>query len=82
MRAAENGKYLLRAGNCGISAIIKPTGEVLDLREEKSKGVVTGEVRLIEQVTLYSGFKDLFTVFPALLTALAVMKIYKGKKAD
>ena len=82
MRAAENGKYLLRAGNCGISAIIKPAGEVLDLREEKSKGVVTGEVRLIEQVTLYSGFKDLFTVFPALLTALAVMKIYKGKKAD
>lgn len=80
MRAAENGKYLLRSGNCGISAIIKPTGEVQALRRQTSKGVLTGQVRLIEQQTLYSDFKDLFTVFPALLTALAVIRMYTAKK--
>ena len=77
MRAAENGKYLLRSGNCGISAIIKPTGEVQSVRTQTSKGVVTGEVRLIEERTLYSRFKDLFTIFPAALAALAVIKMYK-----
>ena len=82
MRAAENGKYLLRSGNCGISAIIKPTGEVQSVRTQTSKGVVTGEVQLIEEKTLYSRFKDLFTVFPALLTAIAIMKMYKGKKEN
>jgi apolipoprotein N-acyltransferase len=80
MRAAENGKYLLRSGNCGISAIIKPTGEVQSIRTQTSKGVVTGEVQLIEKTTLYSRFKDLFTVFPAALAALAVIKMYKSKK--
>ena len=80
MRAAENGKYLLRSGNCGISAIIKPTGEVQSVRTQTSKGVVTGEVQLIEKTTLYSRFKDLFTVFPAALAALAVIKMYKSKK--
>jgi apolipoprotein N-acyltransferase len=80
MRAAENGRYLLRSGNCGISAIIKPTGEVQSVRTQTSKGVLTGQVNLIDDRTLYSAFKDLFTVLPALLTALAVMRMYTSKK--
>ena len=80
MRAAENGRYLLRSGNCGISAIIKPTGEVQSVRTQTSKGVLTGQVHLIDDRTLYSAFKDLFTVLPALLTALAVMRMYTSKK--
>ena len=50
------------------------------MRTQTSKGVLTGQVRLIEQQTLYSDFKDLFTVFPALLTALAVIRMYTAKK--
>ncbi len=80
MRAAENGKYLLRSGNCGISAIIKPTGEVQDIRTQTSKGVVTGQVKLIAERTLYSRFKDLFTVLPAFLIAVAIMRMYKSRQ--
>lgn len=80
MRAAENGKYLLRSGNCGISAIIKPTGEVQSIRTQTSKGVVTGQISLITKRTLYSRFKDLFTVLPALLVVAAVIKMYKGRQ--
>ena len=82
MRAAENGRYLLRSGNCGISAIIKPTGEVQSIRSNTSKGVVTGQVRLIGERTLYSRFKDLFTVLPALLVVIAVIKMYGSRKQD
>ena len=82
MRAVENGRYLLRSGNCGISAVIKPTGEVQSIRTQTSKGVITDEAKLLGECTLYSRSKDLFTVLPALLTAIAVMRMYRGKKAD
>ena len=79
MRAAENGKYLLRSGNCGISAIIKPTGEIQQIRRDTSKGVVIGEAALIDHETFYSGANDLFAVFPALLTVFALIKMYEKK---
>lgn len=82
MRAVENGRYLLRSGNCGISAVIKPTGEVQSIRTQTSKGVITDEARLLDECTLYSRFKDLFTVLPALLTAIAIMRMYKSKNTD
>ena len=47
MRAVENRRYVLRAGNCGISAIISPTGEQLSVKSDKSKGAVWGKVTLI-----------------------------------
>ena len=47
MRAVENRRYVLRAGNCGISAIISPTGEQLSIKTDKSKGVVYGRATLI-----------------------------------
>ena len=82
MRAVENGRYLLRSGNCGISAVIKPTGEVQSIRTQTSKGVIADEARLIDECTLYSRSKDLFTVFPAALTAVAVMKMYRKSKKN
>ena len=82
MRAAENGKYLLRSGNCGISAVIKPTGEVQQIRSDTTKGVVTGEASLIPERTFYSCTGDLFAVLPASLAAIAVIKLYtSGKKS-
>lgn len=47
MRAVENRRYVLRAGNCGISAIISPAGEQLSVKSDKSKGAVWGKVTLI-----------------------------------
>ena len=82
MRAVENGRYLLRSGNCGISAVIKPTGEVQSIRTQTTKGVIADEAKLISECTLYSRFKDLFTVFPAALTAVAVMRMYRKSKKN
>lgn len=48
MRAVENNCYLLRAGNCGISAVISPTGEQLSAKTDSCKGVVCGEIKLSE----------------------------------
>ncbi len=80
MRAVENGRYLLRSGNCGISAVISPSGKIESIREETTKGVVTGSAALISQKTFYSRTNDLFSVVPAFLTAAAVMKAYTRRE--
>ena len=44
MRALESGRYLLRAGNDGISAIIGPRGELLAVAPEYQSTVLRGTV--------------------------------------
>ena len=44
-RALETGRYLLRATNTGISAIIDPRGAVVSRSGQFTEEVVTGEVR-------------------------------------
>ena len=44
MRALETGRYLLRAGNDGISAIIGPRGELLAMAPEYQPALLRGTV--------------------------------------
>jgi apolipoprotein N-acyltransferase len=44
MRALEAGRYLLRAGNDGVSAIIGPRGELLAVAPEYQSAVLRGTV--------------------------------------
>jgi apolipoprotein N-acyltransferase len=44
MRAAESGRFLLRAGNDGVSAIIGPRGELVALAPEYRPAVLRGTV--------------------------------------
>ena len=74
MRAAENRKWLLRAGNCGISAIISPAGEVIQSRSQREKGTVIGEISVIEEKSLYATTGDIFITLPALLTVYAILR--------
>lgn len=74
MRAAENRKWLLRAGNCGISAIISPAGEVIQSRSQREKGTVSGEISVIEEKSLYATTGDIFITLPALLTVYAILR--------
>ena len=66
MKAIESGKYLLRSGNCGISAIIAPDGTETVSRHEKTEGYIKGTANLISKNTLYTVVGDI-TVVPALI---------------
>lgn len=44
LRAAENRRFLVRAANTGISAIIDPTGRLVTSLEFGREGIVAGEV--------------------------------------
>ena len=45
MRAIETGRYMLRATNTGVTAIIDPRGEVVARLAQFTEGILTGEAR-------------------------------------
>ena len=51
MRAIEQGRYLARSANTGISGIVDPYGRVLMASELFTTQVLVGDVRLIDERT-------------------------------
>lgn len=58
MRAVETSRYLLRATNTGISAIIDHQGKVLSISPQDKVAVVRGMVEPRQGLTLYAQLKD------------------------
>ena len=54
MRAKENGKYLLRSTNDGITGIVDDDGDVVDRLPRFEPGVLTGTFHTVSGTTPYS----------------------------
>jgi apolipoprotein N-acyltransferase len=79
MRALENGRYLLRGTNNGVTAIIEPNGNVVSQLPQFEQGVLLGEVTAMEGQTPYSRWLDLPVVFISmLLIAVAGVVRYRS----
>ena len=53
-RAIENGRYLVRSANTGVSSMITPTGDVLDELDALQTGLVIADVYAREVQTPYT----------------------------
>ncbi len=71
LRAVEQGRYLVRAANTGISGIVDPYGRVVIKTPIFEQTVVTGEVRYLDGSTLYARTGDAFAYACGLVTLLA-----------
>jgi apolipoprotein N-acyltransferase len=74
VRAAEVGRYLLRATNTGVTAVIDPRGEVAETVPQFQAAVLEHTVRGYTGATPYARFGNyaiLLVVFVALLVQLA-----------
>ena len=72
MRAIEQGRYLVRAANTGISAVVDPYGRVLARSRLFEQAVVLEKVRLLKQLTPYGHVGDLTAYSLAFVTFLAL----------
>jgi len=73
MRAIEQGRYLVRSANTGISGIVDPYGRVLAKSEIFVPAVITGDVRLLSARTFYGRIGYWFEYFSLAATALVAL---------
>jgi apolipoprotein N-acyltransferase len=72
MRAIEQGRYLARAANTGISGIVDPYGRVVAKSQLFETTTVLGEVRTLQGRTLYARIGDLAAQLAVLVTLLGL----------
>jgi apolipoprotein N-acyltransferase len=74
MRAIEQGRYLIRAANTGISGLVDPYGRVLDRSALFEPAVLVGDVRFLEGLTVYARMGDALSYACLLLSAAICLR--------
>ena len=59
MRAIEEGRYLVRSANTGISGIVDPYGRVVEKTSIFQQAVLVGEARFLKASTFYARYGDI-----------------------
>ena len=72
MRAIENGRWLLRATNTGITASISPLGQVVALSPRKTRTVLEAPYSFETGTTFYTRYGDWFAGGCAIISILAL----------
>ncbi len=72
MRAIEQGRYLVRAANTGVSGIVDPYGRVLARTDLFQTTTIIGGVRFLQEHTLYATIGDVPAQLAVFLTLLAL----------
>jgi apolipoprotein N-acyltransferase len=73
MRAIEEGRYLARAANTGISGFVDPYGRVLQKSNMFESAVMVADLHFITARTTYSRIGDLVGWLSVILTAAALL---------
>jgi apolipoprotein N-acyltransferase len=73
MRAIEQGRYLARAANTGISGFVDPYGRVIQKSNMFESAVMVADLRFISVRTIYSRIGDLVGWLSVALTAAALL---------
>jgi len=72
MRAIEEGRYLVRSANTGISGIVDPYGRVVEKTSIFQQAVLVGEARFLRTSTFYARHGDILAD-AATLAAVALV---------
>ncbi len=73
VRAIEQGRYLVRAANTGITGIVDPYGRIVTRTALGDTTVVVGDVRFLQERTVYATIGDVVAFASGLLTLLALL---------
>jgi apolipoprotein N-acyltransferase len=79
MRAIEQGRYLARAANTGISGAVDPYGRVVGKSAIFEQVGLVVEVRFLQGRTIYSRIGDVAAYASLALTALALI-VVRGRR--
>lgn len=75
MRAIEQGRYLARAANTGISGVVDPYGRVVRQSAIFEQVGLVEDVRVLTSRTIYSAIGDIVVYISMVLTAVALITL-------
>lgn len=81
MRAIEQGRYLARAANTGISGLVDPYGRPVVATRVFEEAVVTVEARFLQSRTLYARIGDAVAIASLVVTLAAAAWIAGTRRA-
>ena len=81
MRAIEEGRFLARAANTGISGFVDPYGRVLTRTPLFESAVRVEELRFLTDRTIYNRIGDLVAWLSLLVTAAALIATRRPKRS-
>jgi len=73
MRAIEEGRYMVRAANTGISGIVDPYGRVLERTDIFQAAVLVGAARFLRTSTFYARHGDILAYASVVMTAALLL---------
>jgi apolipoprotein N-acyltransferase len=73
MRAIENGRYLARAANTGISGFVDPYGRVIAKSDLFEEALLVDDLRFLQTRTIYTRIGDLLAWLCLALTTAALV---------
>jgi apolipoprotein N-acyltransferase len=73
IRAIEEGRYLVRSANTGVSGIVDPYGRVLARSGIFERAVLVGEARFLTTSTFYARHGDILAYASVVATALLLL---------
>jgi apolipoprotein N-acyltransferase len=80
LRAIENGRYIVRSANTGISTIITDKGRVINQLDALREGYISAEVKLCSSKTVYTVTGNLIVIISfAYVMILSYMTLSKRK---
>jgi apolipoprotein N-acyltransferase len=79
MRAIENGRYLVRSANTGISGVVDPYGRVVAQSRIFEQAVIVSQARFLRTSTFYARHGDVFA-YASALAAVAMLVFGPGSR--
>jgi apolipoprotein N-acyltransferase len=80
MRAIEQGRYLARAANTGISGVVDPYGRVVQQSAIFEQAGLVETVRILSGRTIYSRIGDAIAYLSIVVTILALVVLHGRKR--
>jgi apolipoprotein N-acyltransferase len=80
MRAIEEGRYLVRSANTGVSGIVDPYGRVLERTDIFQAAVLVGEARFLRSSTFYARHGDVIAYASVVATAVLLLVAGVGSR--
>jgi apolipoprotein N-acyltransferase len=78
MRALENGRYLIRGTNNGVSALVNHRGQVIAQTEQFVETTLSGEVEVMLGKTPFGSFGSLPVIAGCGITLVLMLLMYLG----